>query len=173
VKNFFFFLFFLTILNINVSYSQTIYYADIDKIIKESVPGKKIFTHFEYEQDKFLDEVNKFQVNINKQEQEIISQKNILDQAEYIKKINLLRKDIDVFNQKNNKKINENKLSRDKTIKSLMKEINNILKEFAEKNNIDIILSSNQMLIGKSNLDLTNNILEIVNDKIKKIEIQK
>ena len=34
--------------------------------------------------------------------------------------------------------------------------VNSILKEFAENNNIDIILSSNQMLIGKSNLDVTN-----------------
>ena len=34
--------------------------------------------------------------------------------------------------------------------------------EFAEKNNIDIILSSNQMLIGKSNLDVTNDLQKII-----------
>ena len=46
-----------------------------------------------------------------------------------------------------------------------------ILKEFAENNNIDIILSSNQMLIGKSNMDVTDEILKNVNNKIKNFNI--
>ena len=47
-----------------------------------------------------------------------------------------------------------------------MNEINKILKEFAETNNIDIIFSSNQMLIGKSKLDVSNDLLNIVNKQI-------
>ena len=52
-----------------------------------------------------------------------------------------------------------------------IKELQNILNEFAEKKNIDIILSSNQILIGRSSLDVTNDILKIVNDKIKNFKI--
>ena len=47
------------------------------------------------------------------------------------------------------------------------------LKEFAETNNIDIILSSKQMLIGKSSLDMTDKILKTVNKNVTKIEIIK
>ena len=54
-----------------------------------------------------------------------------------------------------------------------MIEINKILKEFAETNNIDIILSSKQMLIGKSSLDMTDKILKTVNKNVIKIEIIK
>ena len=50
-------------------------------------------------------------------------------------------------------------------------EINKVIKEYAEKNNIDMILSSNQMLIGKSNLDLTEKILQEVNKNIKNFKI--
>jgi len=49
-----------------------------------------------------------------------------------------------------------------------MNQINIILKEFAEENKIDIILNSNQILIGKSNIDVTDEILTIVNKNIKK-----
>ena len=56
---------------------------------------------------------------------------------------------------------------------SLCIEINKILKEFAENNNIDIIFSSNQMLIGKSSLDVTDDLLEQVNSKIKNFKIKK
>ena len=38
-------------------------------------------------------------------------------------------------------------------------------------NKIDIILSSNQMLIGKSNFDVTEQLLNIVNDKIKNFKL--
>ena len=50
--------------------------------------------------------------------------------------------------------------------------INKILREYAEKNSIDMIISSNQILIGKSELDVTKEILELVNNKIKKFEIK-
>ena len=35
-----------------------------------------------------------------------------------------------------------------------------------------MIISSNQILIGKSELDVTKEILELVNNKIKKFEIK-
>ena len=60
--------------------------------------------------------------------------------------------------------------SSDNVSKLFQNEINIILKEFAEKNNIDIIFSSNQMLIGKSNLDVTDELLKIVNIKLKKFK---
>ena len=57
--------------------------------------------------------------------------------------------------------------------KSFQIEINKVLKEFVEKNNIDIILSSNLMLVGKSNLDVTEKLLKQVNDNIKNFKINK
>ena len=66
------------------------------------------------------------------------------------------------------------KINNEKNIvsKSFLEEINKILKEFAEKNKIDIIISSNHILIGKSELDVTDEILKIVDSKIKKFEIK-
>ena len=40
-----------------------------------------------------------------------------------------------------------------------------------KKKNIDIILSSQQIVIGKSELDVTNDILKIVNEKINNFKI--
>ena len=69
------------------------------------------------------------------------------------------------------KKITKLNIEKDKVSKSFQIEINKILKEFAENNKIDIILSSNQMLIGKSNFDVTEQLLNIVNDKIKNFKL--
>ena len=85
----------------------------------------------------------------------------------------MLQSEIDNFNKKNNEKINKLNINKDKTLNLLMIEINKILKEFAETNNIDIIISSKHMLIGKSNLDMTDKILKTVNKNVTKIEIIK
>ena len=46
------------------------------------------------------------------------------------------------------------------------------MQEYAKKNEIDIIMSSNQILIGKSNLDKTDDIMKILNNKIRNFEIK-
>ena len=120
------------------SYSQNIVYANLDTIIKTSDVGKKIIVFFKDKNNKLNKEYKNKEKIIRENEASLISQKNILENEEYIKKAN---------------------------------EINQDLKEFAENNNIDIILSSNQMLIGKSNMDVTDEILKNVNNKIKNFNI--
>ena len=44
-----------------------------------------------------------------------------------------------------------------------------ILEEYAKSNSIDIILKKDNVLIGKTNLDISQNILELYNKKVKKI----
>ena len=157
----------------NISFGQNLVYADMDSIIKTSIAGKNIIVYFKKKNDELNDQLNKKKKIITEKEKSLVAQKNILEPDEYLKRINEIKTEINQFNLEYNKKIENLNFERDSVSKSFQIEINKVLKEFVEKNNIDIILSSNQMLIGKSNLDLTNNILEIVNDKIKKIEIQK
>ena len=157
----------------NYSYSQNIVFADLDKIIKNSDAGKKIITHFLNENKILLNEFETIKNEIKKKEQSLISQKNLIAEDEYLKKIDSLKKEVNNFNSMSSKKskaLNDFKIM---VSNSFKKEINKILKEFSEKNKIDLIISSNQILIGKSNIDVTNDLLIIVNKKITKFEIKK
>ena len=173
MRKFNFLLILIFVFNIKNCFAQNIFYADLDLIIKNSDVGKKIIIYFDNENSVLLEEIKKFQTQIKDKEKKIISQKNILETNEYVKKVNLLQSEIDNFNKKNNEKINKLNINKDKTLNLLMIEINKILKEFAETNNKDIILSSKQMLIGKSSLDMTDKILKTVNKNVTKIEIIK
>ena len=53
----------------------------------------------------------------------------------------------------------------------LLKEITPILTEYSEKNNISIILRKEDLVIARSHLEITNEIIKIVNSKVKKINI--
>ena len=116
-------------------------------------------------------EIRNKEKNIKEKERSLISQKNILEATEYNKKVNLLREEINIFNNENKTKLNEINQDKEKSIQSFMSQVNKILNDYAKKKNIDIILSSQQIVIGKSELDVTNDILKIVNEKINNFKI--
>ena len=152
--------------------SQNIVYANLDILINKSNVGQKIIKHFSDKNNDLNDELKKIEKKIKDQETSLISQKNILQPEEYAKKVKNLNNEIKNFNLDRITKIKKIKNEREEVLKSFQTEINKILKTFAENNNIDIIMSSNQMLIGKSNLDVTNDLQKIINNKIKSFEIK-
>ena len=50
--------------------------------------------------------------------------------------------------------------------------INEILAEYSTKNKISLIMEKKNVVIGKSELDITKNILDLLNKKIKKVELK-
>ncbi len=152
--------------------SQNIVYANLEILINKSNVGQKIIKHFSDKNNDLNDELKKIEKKIKDQETSLISQKNILQPEEYAKKVKNLNNEIKNFNQDRITKIKKINNEKEEVLKSFQTEINKILKSFAENNNIDIIMSSNQMLIGKSNLDVTNDLQKIINNKIKSFEIK-
>ncbi len=167
------FIFVLLITFTTKSFSQNIAYADLDKIIKTSEVGKKIITYFSDKNNKLIEKVKLDEKNLREKEKSLISQKNILQPDEYDKKVNDIQTEINNLNNMNSSELKNINKEKNAVTKSFLDEINKILKEFAENNKIDIIMSSNQILIGKSNLDVTDEILKLVNNKIRKFEIKK
>ena len=164
--------FFLILIQTTYSYSQNIAYANLDLIIQNSEVGKKIISYFSDKNEKMINEFKANEKIIRDKEKSLISQKNVIEPDEYIKKIEIIKKEIQEFNNKSKKQLRELNQEKETVSKSFLIEVNKILKEYAEKNKIDIIFSSKQMLIGKSSLDLTENILKNVNKKIKNFKIK-
>ena len=170
--NFFYFILFFFLIT-SKTFSQSIVYADLDAIIKTSDVGKLITSYFSSKNDKLIEIIKSKKKILKEKESSLISQKNILQPNEYSKKVNIIKKEIIDFNKNNKNQLDKINYEKNEVTKSFLIEINKILKEFAEKNKIDIIVSSNQILIGKSNLDVTDELLKIVNEKITKFEINK
>ena len=64
-----------------------------------------------------------------------------------------------------------NRLKIDSTNK-LLKQINPILEKFSNDNQIAIILQKKDLIIGKTELDITNEIIKNVNSQIKEFKIK-
>ena len=106
---------------------------------------------------------------IKRDENELISKKNIIDESIYNKKVNEIKiriKDYKLERQKFNKNLNEKKI---KYNNFLLEKLNPIISNYVENNLITIVLPKKMIIIGKKDLDITNQILEILNKSVQKI----
>ena len=170
IKKSFLIIFFLTFHNNILFANQNIVFVDIDKIIYTSNVGKK--TLDELNKDFLKEEKNIIELgkNLKKNEEDILKKKNILSSDELNKEISLLRKKISDF-EKNKNLMNEKfKRLRVERINILVQKLNQILANYADENDILLIIQKKNIVIGKSTLDITENILDIFNSKVKKID---
>ena len=152
----------------NNAFSKNIVYLDIQYIIDNSDLG--IF--YKSKINKLTDN-NKENLKIKKneiklKEEEINNQKNLLSKEEIEKKIVSLNKLVKNYQIEQNKKnklvIDEKKIYTSKILKLL----NPLLTNYVEKNKITLVVDKKNILIGIKSLDITLDILKILNDETKK-----
>jgi outer membrane protein len=163
-----FFLFFT-----NQAFSeQKIAFINMEKVISTSKSGVSILkqlTDLKNKNSKFLKEEEK---KFKEKEKKLISQKNILSEVDFKKKIVELKAEIKNYNQNRNKMIEAfNKLKVDNT-NNLLKLINPILVKFSNDKEISIILQKKDLVVAKTELDITDEIIKIINEQIKEFEIK-
>jgi len=146
--------------------SAEIFYIDIDKIINQTNVGKYI--NNEFEDLKKINNAKNLEIknNLQKREESLIAQKNILDANEFNNKLNLFRKDVNDFNQlsqKSNRDL-QNKLMKNKA--SFLKLIEPILLDYVAENNITYLLQKKHIIVGHNDLNKTTDIIELVDKKI-------
>ena len=148
-----------------------IVYVDIDKIINQSNAGKEITKQLEKLNNNDIKKFKEEEEKLTKIEKDIIKQKNILSKEEFEIKVKTLQKEIVSF--KKNINISRNKLDskRIEATTKILDVLNPILSEYSAKNSISLIIQKKNIVIGKSELDITSRILEIVNKKIKKVKL--
>ena len=151
---------------------QKIAFIDMDKILSTSKSGSSILkqlTDLNNKNSKFLkDEKKKFQ----EKETKLIAQKNILSEIDFKNKFNELKSEIKNYNQNRKKMITDfNKLKIDNT-NNLLKLINPILINFSNEKKISIIFQNKDLVFAKTELDITDEIIKIVNNEVKKFKIK-
>jgi outer membrane protein len=101
----------------------------------------------------------------------IVSQKKIIQKEEYQKKINELRAKVKKYRDKRTNDINQLTKQRVNATKKLLDTINPILIDYSNEKSIAMIIQRKNIVIGKVDLDITNDIIERVDKKISKIKL--
>ena len=162
---------FLSFIN-NVNAEQKIVYIDMDKVVSTSISGLSLLKKLNNINNKNLKFLKEEEIKLKDKETKLISQKSIISQTELTKLTNELKSEIKMYNQNRKKIITDfNKLKIDNT-NNLLNLINPILAKFSDDEEISIILQKKDLVIGKTELDITDAIIKIIDTEIKEFKVK-
>lgn len=156
----------------NIASSQeNIYYIDMDFIMNNSLAGKSIEKQLEKKINSLNSFFEKTEKNFQKEETKLISQKNILEKKDFDEKVNLFKNNVIKYRSERSESMNKYAVEKNDARKRLLEKLMPIVVDYSSDNSISFILPKQSIIIGKSEFDITQNIIEVLNKKIKSIKL--
>ena len=161
-------MFFLGLSHLN---AQTPSYLDFKFILNESIAGKKAQKYLKNKLEKGFNQLREKEKSIQEEEKKIIDQKKIIKPEEYKKKVESLRSKVSNLQTERKKLLEDVTKQRSKARNELLKNLNPIIKDYMKEKSIRMVVDKKSLLLADQNLDITNDIIEILNKKLKSINL--
>ena len=160
----------LVFLSNTVLYAEYPHYLDFKYVLNKSEAGKKAQLQLKQKLDNGIKSINKKE-KVIQEEKKIIEQKKVLSNEEYKKEVNELRKKVSTLQKERTKLLNSVADERAKARVQLLKNLNPIVKEFMIEKKIRMVIDKRELILADEKLDVTDEIINRLNKKIKKIKI--
>ena len=165
-------IFFIFFSKVSISQENKTVYLDLNMIMANSNAGKSINSQLEDNHKKNIANFQKLEEALKNEEAKIISQKTVISKEDFEKKIMNLRDKANKYRKERNDSINNLNNQRLDATQKMITLIRPILSEYSDNNSISLIIQKRNIVIGKTSLDITDDILKIVDEKIEKISIE-
>jgi len=171
MKKLFLIITFLLIQINTVNANSSISFIDMDKLLSTSKPGQSILKQLNDIKNKDTINFQKQEKILKENEKKLISQKNLVSTEDFESNLNKLRLEINKYNENKRKKIKELQNLKINSTNKFLKLINPILIEYSENNSIPLILQKKSIVAGKSELDITDEIITKINSDLEVFKI--
>ena len=160
-------------LTINVlKAEEKVSYIDIDYVLTNTIAGKQLLNNLKKEEEL---KINKFKLsdeNFKKEEKIILAKKNLISKDEMNKELKLLKIKFEKYRKEKIKEVEELKHKRNKNIINFLNLINPIIEKYMSDNSIYMLIDKKNVFIASKDYDITNNLIELIDNQIKTIEIK-
>ena len=162
-------IFFIFHSNLN---SDVPYFVDFKYILNESKAGKEAQIYLKKKLTNGIKQLKDKEKAIQKAEKKIIEQKKLLAAEEYKKKVTDLRNQVASLQKERNNLMNSVAKQRAKAKSELLKNLNPIIQDYMKEKKIRMVIDKKGILLADENLDLTQEIIELLNKKLKSIKLK-
>ena len=159
-------IFFLFTTTISFS-NEKIIFINLDYVLNNSLRGKLIFNELNEIKEENIKNLEIDKKSLENQENNIKSKKDIISKEELDKNIKLFKMNLKKFNDKKQSMEKELNKLQNKKMNEFINQINVILEKYMNDQSVDIMFNSNNILIGKKSINKMQEILKLVNEKIK------
>mgnify|MGYP001226500389 CR=1 FL=1 len=147
------------------------YFLDFKYILNESDAGKKAQKFLKNKLEKGIKEQKAKEKKLQDEEKKIIQQKKVISSEEYKKKVGELRKKVSQLQKERNSLIESVSKQKNKARQELLKNLNPIIKDYMNEKKIRMVVDKKSLLLADEKLDITNDIINLLNKKLKSISL--
>lgn len=165
IKVFKFFLL-IFIISFSNSYSKEVAIIDLDFLIANSNKGKLILENIKKLDEKNVKELKIKSDKLVELENEIKSKQNIISSDAYNKEIKLFKEKVSLYRKEKNQLVEDFNNYRNNELNNFFESISPIVRDFMDKNSIEILFDKKKIFMGKNNVDITGQILKEINNSI-------
>ena len=156
----------LTIASISFA-NEKAAYINIDYIIQKSNVGKRVLDKIDKQNKKNIDQLEKKNKVLKNLELEIKNKKNIISEKDFNNEVLSFQAKVQSFTNEKNVLANEFNDLRKKEIEDIFQLFNPIISTYMKENSINILFNSKDILMGKVEANLTEDILKKINSELK------
>ena len=146
-------------------------YLDFKYILNQSEAGKKAQAYLKKSLNDGIKKIKDKEKSIQEEEKKIIKQKKVISAEEYKKQVTNLRTKVASLQKERNELLDRIAKQRSKARNELLKNLNPIIQEYMQKNNVRVVLDKKSLLLADEKLDITKEIIELLNKKLKSIKL--
>ena len=147
------------------------YYIDFKYILNSSVAGKKAQDTLKKKLQDGIGSLEKKEKSIQEDEKKLIQQKKVISEEDYKKKISELRKKVSSLQKERAKLLNDVSKQRATAKSELLKSLNPIIHDYMKEKKIRMVINKKDLISADENLDITKDIMQILNKKLKLIKL--
>ena len=147
-------------------------YIDIDYIITNTIAGKELLNIIKKEEELKIDQFKLNDENFKIEEKKILAKKNLISKEEINNEMKNLQIKFQEYKKEKIKEVDELKIKRNRNIINFLNLINPIIEKYMNDNSIYMLIDKKNVFIASKDYDITNNLIELINNKIKSIDIK-
>ena len=152
--------------------SNKIVFLDMNKVLNNSDAGKYINDELKKKDEIYRKNIRELENSIKKDDEDISAKKNLLNQDELNNKITELNNKIKKYQEQVNNNRKDLETLKIKYTKVLLEKLKPILSDYSKKNSVSLIIDKKNIVIGINDLNITDDIIKILDNNVKKIDIQ-
>tara|TARA_B100001057_G_scaffold443905_1_gene480408 strand:+ start:1917 stop:2441 length:525 start_codon:yes stop_codon:yes gene_type:complete len=160
----------LSIFTFNLG-AEVPHYVDFKYILNSSAAGKKAQDFLKIKLDKGLKKLKEKEKTLLDEEKKIIQQKKLIKPEEYKKKVDSLRSNVLSLQKERETLLQSVSKQRLKARNELLKNLNPIISEYMKEKKIRMVIDKKSILLADQNLDITKEIIDLLNKKLKSINL--
>ena len=145
-------------------------FSSVNYILNSSEVGKSLNIYIKKIRDENIISYKEIEDQFIKKEKQLLAQKNIMKKEEFNEKLTILSNEINIYKSEKKSSLNKlNKIKLDNT-KKILEILNPIITNYVDENSISLVMPKKNIIVGKKNLDITDEIVKLLNDKVQSLD---